>query len=1434
MSFRIYRGGLDSDMVSSCFDEMENDKLSRHIVIIPEHYSYEMERMAVDKFGVIGINNIDVFTPHRMAVNYLSTDTESYLNPAGKQMLVVCAIDECLENDDLPDNIRVIIGRKSFVGNIVSLISEFKRHMITPELLRECVKAQLEEKKGVGHEHLAEKFIAAAAVYERYDKLLSEKKYIDSDDDLKRLAAKITRDIPKAIEIKKYYDEINPKLDAIRKLTKEIKQIYDDNGDIVKLSDKIEKLEKEKLEKEKELINEENKRESLLSVQPDNPEEKKNLTKEKSAATRKINAIKKDIQGIDEEIGEINERTKNFRESLGDKPQKLEKLKKDAAEKKAMLDGKHLLIDTNTRVWFMCFDEYMPHHMCLLQAVIEAAKETTVCLNYIKYSDVYELTEKEKAYREADRLFGSLIGSSERKFLYESAKKIYEKYGVYYDETVQRPKNNINNDAQIYDFVRKSYDKLKALRPLEEKFFSRSDCVNRNTDIDFFVKNFGFLKRYKGNAKNIDIAECENPHREIEFAAEKIHTLVRESDLKYKTACSNSKYNECMDAAENEVSKLFEKIKKRLKKFSPEDFTKLKDWIGIKGARKPKESDVVRYRDIGILFGNAEDYTHILDAVFAEHGIQYFADEKIILSEHPIAVQMLSVFDIYSSDWSYEAMFRYLNAGFVFVKDESGRVKRLSSGEIARLDNYVVRYNLRGRNIWNKEWEFYGEVFGMTWDDDEKLKSDEEENARVNEIRQIICKPLEKLLPISASEKRKASEYIDSLYEFLRDIYIFEGLNDDVKRFENDSKSPASTQTAQQFSQIWNKLLEIMNQIKVTMGDVEISFKHFGEYLKAGMSQCEIRTIPSSLDGVYTGTVERSTSKPIKNLFVMGAVNGTYPTPATYDGFFSDIDRSYIRNFKNGEIELAPTKSEQRIKQRYKMYKAMRTASQSILLTYPSQDNEGKTVKKSAFVADIKDMFGINEHSAFPENEADEANITSEFAAKRGLVINSAAPMSRLSPVWRSVYRSLRNGGRYDDTLEQIASAAAFYSRPIKLMPETAQKLYTQQIMRNGENIGERGRSYSATKLNTYSDCPMKYFMQYGLKLAEDVKSGVQANEVGTYVHKLVKTVCDSVYIRDENLSNAENARRCLDAWHSLTEEMLDKFIDENIEKTENNLTKHIADYHMRKKVVHHIRKAVTKSSNNVLKSLNQGSFVLKDTELPIDNVRLYDDEDIYIRGAVDRVDEFRYDNGREIENLLRIIDYKTGMTQYNEGNVLNGREMQLIIYAIAAALKYEHEDTGSKYSLSGIYYQHIRDGYQNAKDEAEGLGKSTFEAYLDGNLYLPPDDGTEKERRKRTAILNAFGNESMYANYKITSKGKNGKNVKSEEERDCLINAVKKNIRGIDREIMSGKILPMPFEESKTQDACTYCRFKDICSFEEDKTKRKKNDGGANFGGEL
>ena len=91
-----------------------------------------------------------------------------------------------------------------------------------------------------------------------------------------------------------------------------------------------------------------------------------------------------------------------------------------------------------------------------------------------------------------------------------------------------------------------------------------------------------------------------------------------------------------------------------------------------------------------------------------------------------------------------------------------------------------------------------------------------------------------------------------------------------------------------------------------------------------------------------------------------------------------------------------------------------------------------------------------------------------------------------------------------------------------------------------------------------------------------------------------------------------------------------------------------------------------------------------------------------------------------------------------------------------------------------------------------------------------------------------------MYANYKITSKGKNGKNVKSEEERDCLINAVKKNIRGIDREIMSGKILPMPFEESKTQDACTYCRFKDICSFEEDKTKRKKNDGGANFGGEL
>ena len=67
-----------------------------------------------------------------------------------------------------------------------------------------------------------------------------------------------------------------------------------------------------------------------------------------------------------------------------------------------------------------------------------------------------------------------------------------------------------------------------------------------------------------------------------------------------------------------------------------------------------------------------------------------------------------------------------------------------------------------------------------------------------------------------------------------------------------------ATSDAQRFGQIWNLILDILDQINTAIGEHEITQAEFFAYMRAAMTQCSIRTIPSGVDRVYVGTVEKN------------------------------------------------------------------------------------------------------------------------------------------------------------------------------------------------------------------------------------------------------------------------------------------------------------------------------------------------------------------------------------------------------------------------------------------------------------------------------------------------------------------------------------------------------------------------------------------------
>ena len=75
-------------------------------------------------------------------------------------------------------------------------------------------------------------------------------------------------------------------------------------------------------------------------------------------------------------------------------------------------------------------------------------------------------------------------------------------------------------------------------------------------------------------------------------------------------------------------------------------------------------------------------------------------------------MQILSLFGILEDDWSYDSVFRYLRAGFIYRKEQHGKLKffkSINQEEIDILENFVLKHGIRGGSKWLGEKEWLGE-----------------------------------------------------------------------------------------------------------------------------------------------------------------------------------------------------------------------------------------------------------------------------------------------------------------------------------------------------------------------------------------------------------------------------------------------------------------------------------------------------------------------------------------------------------------------------------------------------------------------------------------------------------------------------------------------------------------------------------------------------
>ena len=152
-------------------------------ILVPEQFSLSTERNIIKDYGIESQSIIKVITFSRLCnlvFSKLGPLRLKYIDGAGKQIIAARTI-RSLQSKIGP--LLRTIHRKGFAAEIVSLVSEFKRYGVSPELLTETADV-------VENDELSLKLKDISQIYETFDNLLNSQS-ADAEDNLNLICSKI-------------------------------------------------------------------------------------------------------------------------------------------------------------------------------------------------------------------------------------------------------------------------------------------------------------------------------------------------------------------------------------------------------------------------------------------------------------------------------------------------------------------------------------------------------------------------------------------------------------------------------------------------------------------------------------------------------------------------------------------------------------------------------------------------------------------------------------------------------------------------------------------------------------------------------------------------------------------------------------------------------------------------------------------------------------------------------------------------------------------------------------------------------------------------------------------------------------------------------------------------------------------------------------------
>lgn len=778
--------------------------------------------------------------------------------------------------------------------------------------------------------------------------------------------------------------------------------------------------------------------------------------------------------------------------------------------------------------------------------------------------------------------------------------------------------------------------------------------------------------------------------------------------------------------------------------------------------------DGIDYSSIALVMANADEYENLVKRIFARLSIPTFIDKSKKMTENPVLKTWLSLLRLIVFNFRKEDLESFIRSGLVDFGENS--LERVIS-----FQNYMVERKIKGSMIFEDkyfelDYEFY---------ERNKLALDKKEREleEVNSIRKSLINFIRPLYDLR-DKAYKASDLVSVIYYILDSDIIKSGF-----RHYQENIREKDLSIYEENTQIWDKFMAILEQIVAILDDDKISLSMLYRLIEKACENTTISIIPPAIDQVLIGDFDRDRINDREIKIFVGLNDLCFPNSNNSDTLISEKEKNQL---KSQEIDLKIYDDKKDDKKLLNLLR-MITTSKKIFFSYSLINKSNEAMNISTSLLDILRIFPKApirkmtsqkyEFMKYSIDKLDEFSYDSLWKVKRNEKLSE--DKKNITRTYLSFKKNRKDEKSYNDA--KITSYNLFlkgfnYSKDGKnLNKNIAANLYNKN-------------KFSVSEIETYSKCPYKYFINYGLKVKDQENLDIDYMELGNIVHYNMEKI--SKKLMNEDIENIDK-------------KSLENLVEENFkESIKLSLDKLRASDNKNKFILANINESNKNSSKKVLDQIKQGEFRIDAVEEKYGKgesyPEVYVDGENYLEGRIDRIDKY--------DDYIRIIDYKTGYKEIKIENILNGVELQLFVYMLSVKGKISDE---SKEALKPVasFYLPLKDEVQslNSSYDKESIEKIYNDKLKMNGLIIKINE----------EVLKLLDKEFDGKKSDIFKIQRGSKNIFTVEEEEILERFIKNLISKYIIEIKDGNIALNPLRINQNTYECQICPYRSICKFD-------------------